>query len=119
MNHPNLSEEINKNIAQSEKDGGWWLKDIPTDTMVLVRTYSRMYRIYKRVGEDGKEFFTIEGHPKYCPKPTYCNIAGSTWGGSMLKMGFIGKGMRLEFNTVLHPLPITTSSIQEITVAFQ
>jgi hypothetical protein len=40
-------------------------------------------------------------------------ISGSTWGGSMIKMKFIGRGMRLEFN---HPSyrTITTTKILEI-----
>jgi hypothetical protein len=40
-------------------------------------------------------------------------LAGSTWGGSMLKQSFIGRGMHLEF---LHPVfqRILTSPIVEI-----
>ena len=41
-------------------------------------------------------------------------IAGSTWGGSMLKVRFIGRGMHLEFRHPGYPTPIVTSIIQEI-----
>jgi len=41
-------------------------------------------------------------------------IAGSTWGGSMLKMRFIGRGMHLEFHHPAYSAPIITSPIQEI-----
>lgn len=43
-------------------------------------------------------------------------IAGSIWGGSMLKLRFIGRGMRLEF---CHPTyhTITTSRIVDIRAA--
>jgi hypothetical protein len=41
-------------------------------------------------------------------------IAGSTWGGSMLKMRFIGRGMHLEFHHPAYSTPIITSAIQEI-----
>jgi hypothetical protein len=41
------------------------------------------------------------------------NVAGSTWGGSLLKLHFIGRGMHLEF---LHPVyqRVVTSRIAEI-----
>ncbi|MGA2345011.1 MAG: hypothetical protein ABSF93_03330, partial [Candidatus Sulfotelmatobacter sp.] len=41
-------------------------------------------------------------------------IAGSTWGGSMLKLQYVGRGMHLEFRHPLYPTPIITSPIQEI-----
>jgi NAD-dependent oxidoreductase involved in siderophore biosynthesis len=41
-------------------------------------------------------------------------IAGSTWGGSMLKQRFVGRGMHLEFCHPEYPTPIVTSPIQEI-----
>ena len=41
------------------------------------------------------------------------SIHGSSWGGSMLKMGYIGRSMHLEFR---HPVfrIVTTSPILEI-----
>jgi hypothetical protein len=39
----------------------------------------------------------ISGHPEYCPEPVLVAIAGSTWEGSMLKRGFVGRGMHLGF----------------------
>jgi hypothetical protein len=41
-------------------------------------------------------------------------ISGSTWGGSMLKLQFVGRGMHLEFRHPEYPTPIVTSPIQEI-----
>ncbi len=41
-------------------------------------------------------------------------IAGSTWGGSMLKVRFIGRGMHLEFRHPGYTTPIVTSLILEI-----
>ena len=56
----------------------------------------------------------ISGHPQYCPEPILVVIAGSTWGGSMLKRRFVGRGMHLEFHHPEYRTPIVTSSIQEI-----
>ena len=56
----------------------------------------------------------ISGHPEYCPEPVLVAIAGSTWGGSMLKRGFVGRGMRLELSHPAYCTSITTSRIKEI-----
>lgn len=110
MPHPNLSKDINANLEQSEKDGGVWLKDLKIGDTVFVQTQNSMYRIVKT--SDG---YTIEGHPKYCPKPTEARINGSTWGGSMIKSGFLGGGMHLEFSTDIYPR-ITTSRIESVVI---
>jgi hypothetical protein len=54
------------------------------------------------------------GHPEICPRPVTVSIAGSTWGGTMLKTRFLGRGMRLEFHHPAYRTPIVTSPIQEI-----
>jgi hypothetical protein len=56
----------------------------------------------------------LSGHPEFCPKPVHVAIAGSTWGGSMLKLQYVGRGMHLEFRHPLYATPIITSPIQEI-----
>jgi len=50
----------------------------------------------------------------FCPEPVLVSIHGSTWGGSMLKEHFIGRGMHLEFHHPEYAMPIITSAIQEI-----
>jgi len=110
MNHPNLSLSINKAISQSEKDGGLWLKDLPDNCMVEVQTQNTKYEI-RRLGEG----WEIKGSKRFCPDWTPCHISGSTWGGSMLKMGFIGMGMCLEFGTPTSRR-VTTSFIKEVWV---
>ncbi len=120
MPHPNLSKEINDQIAESELQGGVWMKQphgdavkdqpyLPIGKNLMVQTVNTTYLIENR--EDGTY---ISGNKKYCPTPTKCNIHGSTWGGSMLKMGWIGVGMHLEFSTDKHPHRITTSEIQDV-----
>jgi hypothetical protein len=64
------------------------------------------------IKQDGEQAL-ISGHPQFCPDPVLVTIDGSNWGGSLLKRGFIGRGMRLEFR---HPVfrRVTTSPIDEI-----
>ncbi|HVN78660.1 MAG TPA: hypothetical protein VMW38_06660 [Terriglobia bacterium] len=109
MPHPNLSDEVNRNIAQSEIEGGVCLDNLSDGEVLEVETENRWYTIV--VGRRGKDL--IWGHPKYCPEPVAVRIEGSTWGGSMQKMRFVGRGMRLEFQ---HPTyrRIVTSPVVEI-----
>jgi hypothetical protein len=110
--HPNLSDEVNRNIVQSEIEGGVCLDDLPEGAVLEVETQHHWYTIV--IGGRGGEL--ISGHPKYCPDPVPVRIAGSTWGGSMLKLRYIGRGMRLEFR---HPVfqTILTSRIVDIRAA--
>jgi hypothetical protein len=108
--HPNLSDDVNGNIVQSEIEGGVFLEGLPPDTVLQIRTQHHFYTALF-LGEGAA---LISGHPEYCPEPVQVTIAGSTWGGSMLKMRFIGRGMHLEFHHPAYSTPIITSAIQEI-----
>jgi hypothetical protein len=107
--HPNLSDEINRNIIQSEIEGGVNLDDLPQGAVLEVQTQNRYYTIVNR----GHGQALIWGHPKFCPNPVLVKIHGSNWGGSMLKVRFIGRGMHLEFR---HPeyRTIVTSRVREV-----
>ena len=117
MNHPNLSDEINRNIAQSEIEGGVYLDKLKPGSVLHIRTKNTSYTVEKT--QDGK--YLISGHYRYCPIPMETTILGSTWGGSMLKVGFVGRGMRMEFtdpryiNTFSIRGSVVTSEIQDIT----
>ena len=108
--HFNLSDEVNRHIVQSEIEGGVFLKDLPPETVLQIQTE---HHVYTAVMVDNDSAF-ISGHPEYCPTPVLVAIAGSTWGGSMLKRRFVGRGMRLEFSHPEYSTPIVTSSIQDI-----
>jgi len=108
--HPNLSDEVNHNIAQSEIEGGVSLNDLPPATVLEIQTQHHCYVVV--LLSDNKAL--ISGHPQFRPEPTQVAIAGSTWGGSMLKRRFVGRGMHLEFCHPQYPTPIVTSPIQEI-----
>ena len=108
--HFNLSDEVNHQIVQSEIEGGVFLKDLPPATVLQIQTLHHLYTAVLQ--DDGSAM--ISGHPEYCPQPVLVAIAGSTWGGSMLKRRFVGRGMRLEFSHPEYKTPIVTSSIQEI-----
>lgn len=107
--HPNLSDRVNHNIVQSEIDGGVYLTRLPANTTLEVETQNRRYTILVR---DCSEVL-ICGHPVFCPDPVPVRITGSNWGGSMLKVGFIGRGMQIEFRHPQHQTVIT-SVVREV-----
>jgi hypothetical protein len=107
--HVNLSDSVNGNIVQSEIEGGVHLGDVSPGTVLEVRTQNRAYTIVYK----GWDQALISGHPVFCPQPVAVTIHGSTWGGSMLKTRFIGRGMRLEFGSA-ESEAIRTSTILEV-----
>ena len=107
--HQNLSEEMNRSIVGSEIEGGVHLADLPEGACLEVETENRVYLIVKT----GGEAVSISGHPRYCPDPVQVQLGGSSWGGSLLKSSYIGRGMRLEFWHPAHDL-VTTSRIRGI-----
>jgi hypothetical protein len=110
MPHPNLSDELNRNIIESEVEGGVFLDRLQPHCVLLIQTQHRWYTAVILGGNQA----LISGHPQYCPEPTLVNIAGSTWGGSLLKRRFVGRGMHLEFCHPEYSTPIITSRVQDI-----
>ncbi len=108
--HPNLSDTVNRNIVQSEIEGGVFLDSLQPATVLQIQTRHHCYTAVLIGGSRA----LISGHPQYCPQPVVVVIAGSTWGGSMLKLHFVGRGMHLEFHHPEYQTPIITSPIQEI-----
>jgi len=108
--HPILSDDVNRNIIGSEIEGGVLLDRLQPHSVLQIQTQHRCYTAVMLGGSQA----LISGHPEYCPEPTLVAIAGSTWGGSMLKRRFVGRGMHLEFCHPEYSTPIVTSRVQEI-----
>lgn len=106
---PHLSDEINKSIIESELQGGCRFDEWPEGKTLVVQTANTRYEIRKT----GADTF-IRGNARYCPEWTECTIIGSTFGGSMLKVNFVGRGMYLEVFLVGAQKTITTSCIKEV-----
>src|SRR3989344_7557133 len=114
--HPNLSDEINRNIAQSEIEGGVLLDNLPAGTVLEMETSNNTYLIkdIKRTTEGVTALMSSTNKQFFKPgQEVKVDIHGSTWGRAMLKLHYIGRGMFLEFN---HPDygVIRTSRIQDV-----
>lgn len=103
-----FGKDVNRRIVRSEIEGGVYLGNLDEGTALVVETENRHYRLEVRGNRT-----LISGHPVFCPTPVPVSVRGSNWGGSMLKVDYIGRGMHLEFQ---HPdfKTITTSRIVEI-----
>jgi hypothetical protein len=108
---PYFSDRVNRNIIRSEIEGGVYPNDLPPGSALSIQTMSRVYELV--LLGDGAAL--ISGHPEFCPEPVEVYIQGSTWGGSMIKAKFIGRGMLLEYE---HPVlrRCRTSPIVDIRV---
>ena len=107
--HPNFDDGINRAICQSEIEGGVNVNELPPGALLEVETQYHTYRVeYHCDGE-----MTISGHPEFCPDPVRVHLAGSTWGTPMIKVRFIGRGMKMEF---IHPELgiIQTSRVRDV-----
>jgi hypothetical protein len=107
--HLNLSDTINSHIIESEIEGGVYLNHLIPGEVLEIETGDWTCRL-EYLG-DNRAF--VSGHARFCPKPVEVTVCGSTWGGSLLKQHFIGRGMHLEF---IHPVHhrILTARIAEI-----
>ncbi len=88
---------------------GLYIDRLPPGTVLEVQTTSRVYTLVS----EGRDEVRISGHPRLCPEPIPARVEGSTWGGSMLKLRFIGHGMHLEFQIAGGPR-VRTSRVLDI-----
>jgi hypothetical protein len=102
-------DRLNRRIVQSEVEGGVYLNDQLAGARLAVETRNRVYLVDCLAAGEAM----ISGHPQFCPVPVRVSVHGSTWGGSMLKARFVGRGMHLEFEHPEHRT-IVTSPILEI-----
>ena len=110
VTNAHLEDRVNRNIVRSEIEGGVFLEELPPSTVLEIHTRHHSYTAVML----GKGEALLSGHPRFCPEPVLVAINGSTWGGSMLKLRFVGRGMHLEFNHPAYRTPIVTSTIKDI-----
>jgi hypothetical protein len=107
--HPNLGDEVNDNICRSDVEGGVFVPGLPVGAQLEVETKNHVYRIENL----GNGLVRIAGHPEFCPEPVAVKLHGCTWGHSMLRLHYIGRGMFLEFRHPVHGV-VRTSRIREL-----
>jgi hypothetical protein len=89
---------------------GVQLRDLPPMTTLLVRTRNSEYHI---VVSSGDEVLVKGGH--FFPSLTEARFSGASVGGSFLKVGWIGVGLRMEI--LAEGRRIVTSPVYDIATA--
>jgi len=90
---------------------GVTLQTLAPGSTIYARTRHNDYRILLLNPESGRAL--VEGG-RFFVEPTEATVVGSTFGGCMLKMGWIGVGLRLEI--LLDGKSIITSPVQVLRV---
>jgi len=96
---------------QSDRVTGIDLRSLPPGTAVVVETENSRYRFVMLDG-NGRNAL-VEGGP-YFPRAATARVEGSTLGGSLLKVGWIGLGLFVELS--FGGKRIITSRVRSISV---
>ncbi len=95
-------------VSQTDGIG---LADLDPITTLLVRTQNSLYQIV--VVQPRQKAVLVQGGP-FFPQPTHAVLSGSNFGGSLLKVAWVGIGLHMEFRA--GDQWIITSRVQSITV---
>ncbi len=108
-----MSRDLLELMEQSERDGGIWLEDVPADKLVEVDTQNGIYRIAAIDAATG--LVAVDSTGPIITTSALWRLVGSTFGGSAIRLRWIGINMHLELWSVAEPRQVlTTSSIRTI-----
>ncbi|MHA2043198.1 MAG: hypothetical protein ACW99G_00305 [Candidatus Thorarchaeota archaeon] len=100
-------------INLQEENGGIQLEEQEVGTRIIVETKNSTYNL--TIVDPKEKKIKVQGG-KFWEEPATVYFCGSTWGGSMLKMGWIGFGMHMEFGHHEKPGVISTSAVKKATI---
>jgi hypothetical protein len=92
-------------------DEGLSTRELQCGTTLVIRTRNSEYRL---VVLDGPSHKVLARGGLQLPEPTEAYLQGSSAGGSFVKIGWIGVGLRLEF--IVGQQRIVTSRVQSIAI---
>ena len=90
---------------------GVGLHELAAFTTLVVKTFNSLYRVV--VLDPPQPRILIQGGT-FFPQPTEASLAGASFGGSMLKLAWLGCGLRME--VCLDGQRIVTSPVKSIEV---
>lgn len=107
----NLHPDILRNIEESNKKGGIQLEKLAVGTRVEAQTLNTLYKI-KALGNNKYE---VHGGSRF-PEPVETTIGGSTWGGSMIKIGWLGIDMHMEVYSPFRGNVMVSTAIRSLKI---
>jgi hypothetical protein len=87
------------------------VRELAAGAIVIVRTRNSCYRLVMVEPETQR---ALVSGGDWFPEPTEAQLVGATGSGSMLKPGWIGVGLRMEFRHMNQP--IRTSRVNAVTI---
>jgi len=108
-NLPNWDRKAgaDEETAHPASGDGIYFDTLADGAVLELKTKHHLYTLVKSASGQA----LISGHPLYCPEPVLVEVAGSTGGGSVLTVGFIGCGMHLMFKDPTRRAAVITSRI--------
>lgn len=86
-------------IRKSEEEGGIFLENVPNPEQVVIEVHVRDLFLEIALVDVEELTIALRGGEHF-PEAELVSLRGSTYGGSVTKVGWIGVGMRLEVNAV-------------------
>jgi len=108
---PEPASENPDRARRSDGITGIDLRSLPAGTAVVVNTRHSRYRF---VMLDGSTLHALVEGGQYFPQETIARVEGSTFGGSLLKVGWLGLGLYVELS--FGGKRIITSRVRSISV---
>jgi hypothetical protein len=91
-----LSTEIQQFIRRANASEGFKLEEVLADTLIQIRTRDHTYLML--VTEPASRTVVVKADHPQLQKPRVFYLQGSTGGGSVVRMGWVGKGLHLRMN---------------------
>ena len=105
-----LSKNIKDGIEHVEREGGLEIEKLPANTLISLSTQSGSeYQIL--ITDPAKRKIIFKGTNPHFREPQEGTLMGSTFGGSTLKLGFLGNGLHLEIFVTESKKTMTTSPV--------
>ena len=105
---------LNGFVEAASQADGVGLTDVDTFTTLVVKTDNSVYQITIVQPYKGEVF--VQGGA-FFPERTRACLSGSTFGGSCLKLGWVGIGLHMEFLAKDRDQWVLTSHVRSISVA--
>lgn len=96
---------------EATRQGGVDLAELPTLTRLHVRTQNTVYQVV--LLSPGESKVLIQGG-RFFSEPTESYLCGSSYGGNLLKVSWVGLGMRIE--VMREGRRIVTSTVESVDV---
>jgi hypothetical protein len=91
-----IGRTLDRELEVTEQSVGILLKDIGADSFVVAQTRDVTYTL--AIVDAAAGTVAVQSDGTSFSEPAVCGLNGSTFGGSMIKVGWIGTDMKIEFN---------------------